>query len=131
MGNFHVVGEPGGIVGLSRIAVEHRAELAADFRSIYSVSLWDVRGAEMWFLIRLLLANPASRFHAAVAKWEHPITFEAMYQLDLIDVLLMRWAGDKFKPVARPWDKKPAGSKKTMLSAAEAHKRLRPHLYKD
>lgn len=128
MGNVDELGVPGGIVGLSRIAVEHRAELAADFRSIYSVSLWDVRGFELWSLIRFLLSNPGSRFHAAVAKWDHPITFEAMYQLDLIDVLLMRWTGDKFKPVARPWDKKPA--KKSQLTATEAHKRLRPHLYK-
>src|SRR5690554_5420531 len=121
MGNIHVLGEHGGIVGLSRIAVEHRAELAADFRSIYSVSLWDVHGFELWSLIRSLLANPASRFHAAVAKWEHPLEYGAMYQLDTLDLLLMRWSDKgKFKPLPRPWDKKPFKAKKSNLTAAEA-----------
>lgn len=129
MGYVIAVGEPGGIVGLSRIAVEHRAELAADFRSIYSVSLWDVHGFELWALIRLLLSKPESSFHAAVAKWQHPLSYEGMYQLDLIDLLLMRWSEKgKFKPVPRPSDVK--RTPKTRLTAAEAHKRLRPHLYK-
>lgn len=87
---------------------------------------------ELWFLIRSLLANPASRFHAVVAKWDHPLEYAAMFQLDTLDLLLMRWSEKgKFKPVPRPWDKKPAGPKKSNLTAAEAHKRLRPHLYKD
>lgn len=130
MGYLRAVGEPGGIVGLSRIAVEHRAELAADFRSIYSVSLWDVHGFEMWALVRSLLSNPESRFHAVVAKWDYPLSYAAMAQLDTIDLLVMRWSDKgKFKPQPRPWDKKPAKAKKSTLTAAEAHKRLRPHLY--
>lgn len=98
--------------------------MVADFRAIYAVSLWDVRGPELLHLINDLLSNPESRFHAAVALWDHPITRAGMNQLDLIDVLLMRWAGDKFKPVHRPWSTQRVGGKKR--TAAEALAILRP-----
>lgn len=77
-------------------------------------------------LVSGLLRNPESWFHAGVARWEHPISRQAMYQLDTVDVLLMRWAGDKFKPVARPWDR--AGKRPVKKrTAAEALRILRPH----
>jgi hypothetical protein len=98
--------------------------LAADFRAIFSVSLWDVRGQELLTLISDLLTDPSSRFHAAVAEWKHPLSRDAMYSLDLMDILLMRWTGDKFKPVSRPWsDIRSGGVKRT---AAEALAILRP-----
>lgn len=118
----------GGIFEFARQCVEHRAELAADFRSFYSTPLHAVQGAEFAHLVRALLGMPESRFHAAVVRWDHPISRAAMYQLDLIDVLLMRWAGDKFKPVHRPWStQRPGGKKRT---ASEALRILRPHQFK-
>lgn len=74
----------------------------------------------------MLLQDPTSRFHAAVAGWEHPISREGMYGLDLIDVLLMRWAGDKFKPVGRPWDKAKVRGRAKLRTRAEALRILRP-----
>lgn len=116
----------GGIFELSRLTVEHRAELAADFRSIFHVQFDSVQIPELWFLVRALLADPASRFHAAVAGWDHPLAFEGIYLLDQIDVLLMRWSEQgKFKPVPRPWDVKKVGKKRTV---SEALRILRPHL---
>lgn len=93
------------------------------------MSLWDVRGPELLHLVAGLLRVPESQFHAVVAGWDHPISRQAMYQLDTIDVLLMRWAGDKFKPVARPWDgaNKPVVKKRTK---SEALRILRPHQFK-
>ena len=79
-------------------------------------------------LIRSLLRDPASRFHAAVAKWRSPLSQEAIYQLDLMDLLLMRWTGDKFKPLSRPWDVVAARSGK---SPEAALRQLRPHLFVD
>lgn len=74
----------------------------------------------------MLLANPASRLHAAVAGWEHPLDYVGIYQLDLIDLLLMRWSEKgKFKPIPRPWDKKRPSKGRT---ATEALRILRPHL---
>lgn len=114
----------GGIFGLARIAVKHRADAAADFRDIFSVSLWDVRGPELLILIADLLTRTESRFHASVAEWEHPISRDAIYSLDLIDVLLMRWTGKQFKPVPRPWSNiRPTGRRHT---ASEALAILRP-----
>lgn len=120
--------EAGGIFGLARLAVEHRGGLVADFRAIYSTSLWDVRGPELFQLITDLRSDPASRFQAAVAMWDHPLSREAIYQLDTLDVLLMRWAGDKFKPVHRPWSTHRIGAKKRTQS--EALRILRPHQFK-
>lgn len=84
-----------------------------------------MRAPELWYLVQLLLQNPSSRFHAAVAGWEHPLSYEGMYQLDLLDLLLMRWSEKgRFRPVPRPWDSKRAVGR----SAADALRILRPHL---
>lgn len=85
---------------------------------------------ELLLLLRALLADPRSRLRAVVAEWSHPLSREAMQQLDMIDLLLMRWSKDgKFKPVARPWDKKPKAKAKRKPS--DAHRKLRPYLYND
>jgi hypothetical protein len=82
--------------------------------------------------MRQLLRNPNSRLHAAVAGWEYPLDRSAMHMLDLIDVHLSRWSDKgKFKPVPRPWDKANKPKSRSTLTAAEAHKRLRPHLYEN
>lgn len=116
----------GGIVGLSQLAVEHRAELCADFRSIYHTEFDAVPASEVWGLMKLLLADPTSRFHAAVAGWSHPLDYEGMFLLDLLDLLLMRWSEKgQFKPLPRPWDAKRVTKKR---SPSEALRILRPHL---
>ena len=111
------------------MTVEHRTEVVADLREFFSASLWGVPMLELAHLLRALLADPRSRLHAKVAGWDHPVSYEAIYQLETIDTLLALKLGDKFKPVARPWDKKrPAVKKRTRT---EALRILRPHLFED
>ena len=127
---FCAVGDAGGIFALSRLAVEHRGPLTADFRTIYSLSLQDARGSELWLLIRSLISNPTSSFHAAMAGWTHPLSFEGMAQLDMYDLLYQSWPRrGRFKPYKRPWpDKstKKLGGSNTRRSIAEVRKILRP-----
>ena len=127
---FCAGGVAGGIFALSRLAVEHREPLTADFRTIYSVSVHDARGAELWFLIHALLSNPDSRFHAAMAGWTHPLPFEGMALLDMYDLLYQSWPRKgRFKPYKRPWpDKstKKLGGSNPRRSIAEVRKILRP-----
>ena len=87
---------------------------------------------DLWHLLKSLLSDPRSRLHAVIAGWEYPLDRAAMHQLDTLDLLLMRWSDKgKFKPVPKPWDKANKPKSKSTLTAAEAHKRLRPHLYKN
>lgn len=108
----------------------HRTELVADFRAIYSVSVWDVGSRELVTLIRSLVSDPTSRFHAAIAGWKHPISYEGMAQLDLYDLLYQSWKRKgRFKPYPRPWpDKatKKLGGSNVRRSIADVRKILRP-----
>lgn len=127
---FCAGGVAGGTFALSRLTVEHREALSADFRTLYSVSLHEVRGAELWLLIRALVSNPVSLFHAQIAGWKHPISFEGMAQLDLYDLLYQSWKRrGRFKPYPRPWpDKatKKLGGSNVRRSIADVRKILRP-----
>lgn len=128
------IGQQGGVAGgtfaLSRLTVEHRGALVSDFRALYSVALDGVVGAELWHLIQGLLSNPTSQFHAAMAGWKHPISFEGMAALDLYDLLYQSWKRKgRFKPYPRPWpDKnvKRLGGKNIRRSITEVRKLLRP-----
>lgn len=87
-----------------------------------------MRGVELIDLIDQLRHNPASRFQAAIANWTHPVSREAMAQMDIADLMLMRWAGNKYKPLPRPWDHAITRKGK---SPAAAMRQLRPHLFAD
>lgn len=94
------------------------------------MSAWDVRAPELLSLFSALLQDPRSRLHAAAAGWLHPISREAMYTIDLIEVLLMRWSEKgKFKPIPRPWSTAKRRSVKRR-TAEEALRILRPHKFK-
>jgi hypothetical protein len=118
----------GGILGLASLYVTHRRELTEDFRALYSTSIYEVAGQELADLLSALLRNPSSRFHAAIAKWKYPLSREGFALLDLTDVLLMRWMGDKFKPVTRPSD---VPRERTGRSPEAALRMLRPHQFED
>lgn len=115
--------DSGGIFGLARLCVEHEQELVADFRCLFHVGYRDVQGQEFAQLILSLFTITESKFRAVVSEWQYPLTRAEMHQLDLYDLLLRRWAGDKFKPLPRPWDKK----KKSKLTRSQARAILRPH----
>ena len=76
--------------------------------------------------MKMLRANPESRFHAASEKWEYPASREAMALYDLYDLQHRSKSKRKPKPYPRPWpdvDKKKTG---TVVSASEAVRMLRP-----
>lgn len=97
--------------------------MVADFRSIYGVSLWAVSVAEAWDLIQMLLRDPASRLHAAIAGWEYPVSREWLALADSFDVQLAAISGKrKRKPYPRPFDsnkKRIGGTKKVRRSAEQ------------
>jgi hypothetical protein len=95
----------GGILELSRLAVAHRSELAADFRELYSASVADVAPAEFFPLMVALLNDPRSRVQAVVAGWEHPVSREAIALYDLFDLVFRSKVSkpSDFKPYPRPW----------------------------
>lgn len=118
----------GGTFELSRLSVEHRSELFADCREFFHVNPSEVPVAELMMFVRALLSDPRSRVQAVMAGWSHPISREAMYQLDAIDLMLQRWSEKgKYKPVPRPWNVKKKSAKKR--SAKEALRILRPHQF--
>ena len=76
--------------------------------------------------MKALLSDSRSRLQAVIAGWSHPISREAINQLDLIDLLLQRWSEKgKYKPVERPWNVKKKSAKRR--SVKEAMRILRPH----
>lgn len=112
---------------------EHRIPFTRDFRERFGISRHDigltVRYDEAFDLVVSLLSDPSSWLGAAVSGWKFPLTREAIFTLDLIDLLLMKWTGDQFKPVEKPWDaNKP---KRRGKSPEAAMRQLRPHLFKE
>lgn len=94
------------------------------------MSVHAVHGAELWNLLHALLSNPESRFHAAIAGWKHPLSFEGMGALDLYDLLYQSFRRrGRFKPYPRPWPDKSTkrlGGSNQRRSIAEVRKLLRP-----
>lgn len=66
-------------------------------------------------LTRDLAADPSSRVCASVGEWEHPVTWEALTVMSLIDLThQIAWSqggrkGPRPRPFPRPW---PDGSRK-------------------
>jgi hypothetical protein len=62
---------------------------------------------EAWRLTEELLADPSSHVFAAINKWSHPATREALILADLVDAFIA--AHSKKSPTRRPrpWDEKP------------------------
>lgn len=119
-------GDAGGIFQLSRLSVEHRSELVADFREFFHTST-NLPVDEMVALVAALLNDPRSRLHAAVAGWSHPTSWEVIVLSDIFDLVLRSKLENKadFKPYPRPSDAvKPQVRRRT---AAEAMRILRPH----
>lgn len=119
--------DAGGIFRLAKQVASYPREAAADFRSIFSVSIREVTGPELLDLLDDLLTLPESRLRAVLAGWTYPLTRTDLHLLNLTDYLLMRWLRDKYKPQPRPWDKAPKTRKKRH-TAEEAMRILRPHL---
>lgn len=115
--------DAGGILGLAGLIAGHQPETVADFRAIYGVSLWAVPLAEAWDLVQMLMRDPASRLHAAVAGWEFPVSREWMALTDLFDMQLSSKSRRKQKPYPRPFEagkkSRIGGTKKVRRTPAE------------
>lgn len=129
----------GGILELTELVHgERRPELTRDFRERFHISLEQVGLSvpydEARDLIRSLMRDPASWFHAAVAGWDHPFSREAMVSADLYDLQLrvaLKNKQNRFKPYPRPWPDKNktrfGGSNKKKRTLSEVLKILRPN----
>jgi hypothetical protein len=84
----------------------------------------------MWPLVQMLLRNPQSWLHAAVAEWDHPVSREWTLLAQIHDITLgSKVKRSVFKPWARPWPEKKTkiGGKKTVRrSIADTLAILRP-----
>lgn len=86
---------------------------------------------ELWPLLLMLMRDPSSLLHAAVAGWKYPVSLEWMALRDLTDVERQRAAGRKrVKPLDRPWPdrktvRKGGKAKNQRRSIAEVHALLR------
>lgn len=59
--------------------------------------------AEAWRLLGLLARDPSSHVCAAVARWDHPTSREAIVLMDLYDLQHRSKSKKKPKPYPRPW----------------------------
>lgn len=124
----------GGILELCRIAAEHQTPLAADLRSEFSVSLWDVgfglSWPELWHLVSDLTDDPSSRLYTAISGNKHRVTREWILFADLYDLQAASKSKRKPKPYPRPWpdatQKRIGGKKTTRRTAGEVRAILRP-----
>ena len=104
--------------------------MVADFRELFSVSVWRVSVREYVELVRALLQDPRSRLASKLAGWDHPVTRDSAVLMDLFDLLHQANSKRRPKPYPRPW----AAKKKTKLggkrlvrrSAADVRAILRP-----
>lgn len=116
----------GGIFELGQIVASRPAEIAGDFRELFSVGVADVPPAEAALLVRALMRDPRSRLHAVEAGWDHPISREWLLLADLWDLELQKSVRrGQFKPYPRPFGKQKLGGR-GRRTAAEALMILRP-----
>ena len=105
-------GDLPGILTLLALADEHRGAFEADWRTRFGLPFDVPRSmswGEAWRITMLLIRDPSSHVCAAVGKWRHPWTWEAMVLADLFDLTHeVAWRdggrkGSKPKPYPRPW----------------------------
>jgi len=84
----------------------------------------------MWALIQVLLRNPESWVHAALAEWDHPVSREWTVLAQILDVIhASKVKRNVFKPWPRPWPDsktKIGGKRKVSRSIADVLAILRP-----
>ena len=97
----------GGILWLRELIDEHPAEITADFRSRYSLSIEDAGVTysykEAIYLSYILLRDTTSWLFTAVNKWKYPASIEYLQALNLYDLTYAANSKKKAKPIARPF----------------------------
>lgn len=88
---------------LHSVIAEHEAELVYDLRKL-GINPAKVKFDELVLLVDVLLRDPTSWLHAAVAGWKHPISYEWTVNVATYDLLAQVYSGKrKPKPYPRPW----------------------------
>lgn len=116
----------GGIAWLREQIAGAEPQLAADFRTIYGCSLYDVGGAityrEAISLVGMLRTNPESWLHAVEQGWQFPVSSEWIISKHLFD-LTARVHSEKAPPeYPAPWIR---SSKPKETSRDEVLRRLK------
>jgi hypothetical protein len=97
---------------------ENPAALAADFRSIFNLSIFDM-GIKYTYLEAILLASklkgmPNSYFQAYINKWDYPVSPEYIVLTEVYNIIkATNWdkKKGKLKPYPMPYAKTVAGGK--------------------
>lgn len=90
-------------IWLHRVVKDHEAELIYDLRKL-GINPAEVDLDELILLVDVLLRDPTSWIHAAVAGWKHPISYEWTVLVALYDLFAQVHSGKKRpKPYPRPW----------------------------
>lgn len=61
------------------------------------------RPVEVAAYMSVVATLPESPLHAAIHRWDYPLSREGMLLLDLIDITGAAAIGKKWKPLKRPW----------------------------
>lgn len=87
---------------LHQIIKKHEAELVYDLRKL-GINPAKVDLDELILLVEMLIRDPQSWLHTAVADWKHPISYEWTVLAATYDLLAQVNSKRKPKPWQRPW----------------------------
>ena len=96
---------------------------------MFHTSIEAVALAEMFLLVKMLLADPTTRLHAGVAGWAHPVSYEWILAAQHFDLANAVASKHRPKLYPRPWPdtKNKIGGKKTVhRSMTDVRAILRP-----
>jgi hypothetical protein len=94
---------------LQELVDKHEAELVYDLRKL-GINPAKVDLDELSLLVDVLIRDPESWTHAALAEWKHPISYEWTVLVATYDLLAQVNSRRRPKPYPRPW---PDGNAKT------------------
>ena len=87
---------------LQELVDKHEAELIYDLRKL-GINPARVDLDELILLVDVLIRDPESWTHAAIADWKHPIGYEWAVLVATYDLLAQVNSRRKPKPFPRPW----------------------------
>ena len=97
----------GGILWLRELIEKHPAEIAADFRSRYNISIEDAGEKysyrEAVYLTVMLLKDTSTWLCSVEHKWDYPASKEYLLQMATYDLIHAANSKRKPKPLKRPF----------------------------
>lgn len=96
-------------MALHMLIAEHRGAFEYDWRTRFGVALSSLPASMDWGealrLATILAADPSSQVSAALGRWKHALSWEAIAIRDLYDLQHASKSKRKPKPYPRPWDR--------------------------